>query len=177
MMQGYDISKTCCGPFSAWYERRDRRIVTIYEYVLYINYYIYTADIEHFLYEVIYIYIYIIISCSNTIVTIVVTSPRLLIFTTLEGEDGFRQTLNEAYLKFEKDQAVGVVTSRECNVAFDPTGRPLTMFVLRRFVRMILIEFVGGVNGVKMVFLFFSGCTVGGLCTHIISRPFIGFDT
>ena len=58
MMQGYDISKTCCGPFSAWYERRDRRIVTIYEYVLYINYYIYTADIEHFLYEVIYIYIH-----------------------------------------------------------------------------------------------------------------------
>eukprot|EP00434_Breviolum_minutum_P005801 symbB.v1.2.005115.t1/scaffold295.1/size237168/4 len=29
----------------------------------------------------------------------------------------------KAYLRFEKDQAVGVVTSRECNVAFDPTGR------------------------------------------------------
>lgn len=29
----------------------------------------------------------------------------------------------KAYLRFEKDQAVGVVTSRECNVAFDLTGR------------------------------------------------------
>lgn len=29
----------------------------------------------------------------------------------------------KAYLKFEKDQAVGVVTSRECNVSLDPTGR------------------------------------------------------
>lgn len=116
--------------------------------------YIYTADIEHYLYKL--IYIYIVISCSNTIVTIVVTSPQLLIFTTLEGEDGVRQTLNEAYLRFEKDQAVGVVTSRECNVAFDPTGRPLTMCFLRRFFRMILIEFVGGVNGVKMVCFFFG---------------------
>lgn len=122
--------------------------------------YIYTADIEHYLnylYKLIYIYIlYIVISCSNTIVTIVVTSPQLLIFATLEGEDGFRQTLNEAYLRFEKDQAVGVVTSRECNVAFDLTGRPLTMCFLRRFFRMILIEFVGAVNGVKMVCFFFG---------------------
>lgn len=135
-------------------KRRDCRIVTIFEYVLYIIIYIYRWYIEHYLYKVIYIYICIVISCSK--VTIVVTSPELLIFTTLEGEDGFRQTLNEAYLRFEKDQAVGVVTSRECNVAFDPTGRPLTMCFLRRFVRMILIEFVGGVNGVKMVCFFFG---------------------
>ena len=31
----------------------------------------------------------------------------------------------QAYLRFEKDQAVGVVTSRECNVALDASGRPL----------------------------------------------------
>eukprot|EP00913_Durusdinium_trenchii_P028021 g26272.t1 len=29
----------------------------------------------------------------------------------------------KAYLRFEHDKAVGVVTSRECNVAFDETGR------------------------------------------------------
>ena len=31
----------------------------------------------------------------------------------------------QAYLRFEHDKAVGVVTSRECNVAFDETGRHL----------------------------------------------------
>lgn len=63
MMQGYDISKTCCGPFSAWLDETKglKDSDNLWICTIYIIIYIYTADIEHYLnylYKLIYIYIY-----------------------------------------------------------------------------------------------------------------------
>ena len=67
------------------------------------------------------------VSASFQTESICVRGNTLLIRQFLQNCGVTRSTCGcvEAYLRFESDHTLGVVTSRECNVAFDPSGRSL----------------------------------------------------